>query len=74
MMQLIENQRKFFNSNQTKNIDFRIQQLKKLEHILKSNEKLLDEAIYADFKKSSFDNFTNELALLYTDIHEAVKR
>lgn len=74
MNQLIEKQRKFFNSNQTKSIDFRIQQLKKLERIIKENEKLLDEAIYADFKKSSFDNFTNELALLYTDIHEAIKK
>jgi aldehyde dehydrogenase (NAD+) len=74
MNYIVEKQRKFFNTNKTKSIDFRIQQLKKLERILKENEKLLDEAIYADFKKSPFDNYTNELALLYTDIHEAVKK
>lgn len=73
MKQIVNAQREFFQTNATKNIDFRIQQLKKLERILKDNEDLLNEAIYADFKKSSFDNYTNELALLYLDIKEACK-
>ncbi|VXC27279.1 4,4'-diaponeurosporen-aldehyde dehydrogenase [Flavobacterium sp. 9AF] len=72
MEQIIINQRNFFNSNATKPIEFRIEALKKLKQILIKNELLLEEAIYKDFKKSSFDNYTNELGLLYKDISEAI--
>ncbi len=71
--QLIKNQRTFFNSNQTKNIGFRIQQLKKLKAILKQNEQLLYQAIYTDFKKSEFDTYTTELLLIYSEIDTALK-
>ncbi|MFS4416453.1 aldehyde dehydrogenase family protein [Maribacter sp. 2307ULW6-5] len=73
MKQIVHKQREFFLTNTTKDIDFRIEQLKKLERILKENDALLNEAIYADFKKSSFDTYTNELSILYHDIREACK-
>jgi len=59
MEAIVKEQREFFNSNQTKTIDFRILQLKKLRKLLTDNESLLNQAIYADFKKSAFDTFTN---------------
>jgi len=73
MKQLIESQRNYFHSNITKNVNFRIKQLKQLYNVVKSNEEFLMQAIYDDFKKSTFDTYTNELALLYNDIKEAVK-
>ena len=57
MKTLIQSQRDFFNSNQTKSIDFRITQLLKLRKLLQANEQILNEAIYADFQKSAFDTF-----------------
>jgi aldehyde dehydrogenase (NAD+) len=74
MKELINRQRAFFNGNGTKPIDFRIQQLKKLKKVLEENTKLMDDAIYADFKKSSFDNFTAELALIFHDLDEAISK
>ena len=73
MQELVEAQKKFFNTNATKGIAFRIDQLKKLENLLRENEELLHQAIYEDFKKSSFENYTAEISLLYHDIKEAVK-
>ena len=73
MKEIIDNQKKFFNTNQTKPLSFRISQLKKLKEVLQKNEAALDNAIYNDFKKSSFDNYTNELSLLYNDIDEAIQ-
>ncbi len=70
---IINKQRDFFNSNTTKDIGFRKTQLKKLYAILKSNEQLLDEAIYADFRKSSFENYTTELSIIYHEIKLALK-
>lgn len=74
MQNLIQAQRNFFNSDATKDIKFRKQQLKKLLDVLKDNEQLMYDAIYTDFKKSSFDTFTTELGLVYSDIKEAIKK
>ncbi|MGZ4047903.1 MAG: aldehyde dehydrogenase [Bacteroidia bacterium] len=70
----INSQRLFFNSNATKNIDFRITQLKKLKSLLQENESKLYKAIYSDFKKSEFETYATELGLLYHDIDEAIKK
>ena len=73
MKQLVQKQRIFFNTHETKELRFRIQQLNKLESILNSNEDEIYTAIYKDFKKSKFDTFVAELALLYHDIKESRK-
>ncbi len=73
MNQLVIQQRNFFNTQVTKNLIFRLQQLKKLQNLLKNNEVKLYEAIYKDFKKSEFETYTSELALIYHDIKDARK-
>ena len=73
MKEIINAQRNFFNTHATKDIQFRKTQLKKLQQALEQNEALLHEAIYKDFKKSEFDNYSTELSLLYKDIKEARK-
>jgi len=73
MKELIQSHRHFFNANTTKNVEFRIKQLKTFYSAIKSNESFLMQAIHDDFQKSKFDTFTNELALLYCDIKEAIK-
>jgi aldehyde dehydrogenase (NAD+) len=72
--EIVNAQRLFFDSNATKNIEFRILQLKKLRTLLQSNESKLYDAIYLDFKKSEFETYATELALLYHDIDEAIKK
>ena len=56
MNTIVSNQRTFFNRNTTKNIAFRIEQLKKLKHLLQSNEAKMEQAIFADFSKSENEN------------------
>lgn len=71
MHSIIAEQRTYFNTHATKDVSFRIQQLKKLEATLRANEPLLLKAIYADIKKSAFDTQATELALVYRDIQDA---
>ena len=73
MKNIIDNQLIFFNTDKTKNIAFRIEQLKKLKLVLQQNEKRLYNAIYKDFKKSEFDTYTTELALVFAQINESIK-
>jgi len=70
---ILVKQRIFFNSNQTKDIGFRIATLKKIQCLLKENERLLYKAIYEDFGKSKFETYTSEFSLLYHEINIAIK-
>lgn len=70
---IIEKQRTFFDSNITKNVKFRIEQLYKIKNLVKQNENLLYKAIYNDFSKSEFDTYASELSLLYHEISIAIK-
>jgi aldehyde dehydrogenase (NAD+) len=72
MQTVFKNQKSLFYSNQTKSVDFRKLQLRKLKNILKESETLLFEAIYLDFKKAKFETYTTELSLLYSEIDTAL--
>ncbi|MCA6067807.1 aldehyde dehydrogenase family protein [Chryseobacterium sp. RG1] len=65
---IFQSQKQFFNSHQTKNVDFRRETLLKLKDLLKINEERLYEAIYKDFRKGRFDTFLTELNLVYNEI------
>ena len=65
---IFDSQKDFFNSQRTKDITFRKENLFKLKSLLKANERLIFEAIYKDFRKSEFDTFVNELNLIYLEI------
>lgn len=65
---ILRQQKSFFNSHKTKDLTFRKEQLKKLKKIIKSNEKLLYDAIFQDFGKSEFETFGTEISFVYKDI------
>lgn len=70
---VLEQQRAFFKSQKTKDINFRKEQLKKLKQLLLENEKLLFEAIYKDFGKSEFETVATELSIIYNEIDYFLK-
>ena len=61
--EILSEQQNFYLSNKTKDISFRIEQLKKFKSVLKNNEKNLIEAIYSDFGKSEFETHITELSV-----------
>jgi aldehyde dehydrogenase (NAD+) len=73
MNEIIRRQRSYFLANQTKPVEFRIQQLKTLKQLLLENEAKLNDAVYQDFRKSPFDTYSTELALLYMEIDAAIR-
>ncbi|MEW7280528.1 aldehyde dehydrogenase family protein [Aquimarina sp. 2201CG1-2-11] len=70
---VIEQQRVFFDTHATKDVNFRIKELKRLKNVLKKNENILFEAIYKDFKKSSYETYATELSVIYNEIDTAIK-
>ncbi|MBN1649833.1 MAG: aldehyde dehydrogenase family protein, partial [Bacteroidales bacterium] len=71
---IFEKQSAFFASNRSKKTAFRIEQLKKLMQVLKANENVLNEALYKDLKKSAFETYETELAILYSEIKLAIRQ
>jgi aldehyde dehydrogenase (NAD+) len=72
MLAKVEAQRAFAQAGAAKNVGFRKQQLAHLRRVLKFNEELLSDAIYADVKKSKFECYLTELGLVYQEIDEAL--
>ena len=70
---IIQQQKSFFNSSSTKEVNLRIETLKKLKLILKENEEKLYTAIYTDFKKSEFETYLTELSLIYNELNDAIR-
>jgi len=71
MNSIVQQQRDFFNTHRTKDIAFRINELSRLEQLLKTHAKELEEAIAADYRKSPIENYITEMAMLFHDIKEA---
>ena len=72
--QIVQQQREFFNSNATKAISFRLEQLRQLKSVLQSNESRLFSAIHQDYGKGEFDTFLTELYIIYDEIDTAVRQ
>lgn len=66
--------RRYFELGETKDVDFRINQLKKLKRALKNNEKLLLEALYKDLHKTAFEAYVTEVGYLYDSIDFSIKK
>lgn len=69
----INEQRKYFSTNETKDIDFRINKLKKLREVLKNEEEKVFEALRKDLMKSTFESYVTEVAMVYDEINTQIK-
>ena len=66
-------QQLFFNSNKTKDVEFRLTHLKRLKQLLRDNESELYDAIYTDFGKSEFETYLTEFSLIYLELNGYIK-
>ncbi|MBW4664214.1 MAG: aldehyde dehydrogenase [Chroococcus sp. CMT-3BRIN-NPC107] len=70
--EVISKQREFFSSNKTKDINFRITQLKKLKQALTENFEIIAQALKADLNKPPFEAYLTEL-IVTKEIDYALK-
>jgi aldehyde dehydrogenase (NAD+) len=69
---ILEKQRAFFATHRTKDIKFRIEQLKKLKSSIVSNESKIIDALYKDLHKSDMEAYSGEIGLVLAKIRHAV--
>ncbi|MBP3952403.1 aldehyde dehydrogenase [Bacillus suaedae] len=72
-MNILEIQKFFFEKGQTRNIDFRIEQLEMLKKAINSYEDQLLEALKNDLNKTSEEAFLTEIGPVYQEITHMIK-
>lgn len=70
---LLQQQRAFFKSQQTKDVSFRIKILKKLKAEIIAREQDVYDALKKDFKKPVFESFMSEYGLAISGINLVLK-
>ena len=70
---LISEHNKFFYTQTTKNLDFRIEQLRKLKSGIKQYESKITDALYKDLRKNKVEAYTTEIGFVYRSIEETIR-
>ncbi len=73
ILQHIENQRNYFSSHQTKDIDFRLEQLKKLKAVIFENQEKIENALWDDLHKSQEESYLTEISIVNQEIDNHIK-
>lgn len=69
----VKNIRDFYYTNATKDVDFRIEQLKRLRNAVKKYEPQIFRALHDDLRKNEFEVITTENFFAYDEIDYALK-
>jgi len=70
---MLNEHKKYFNTGETRNIDYRISALKKLKNSLKKYEKEIINALYRDLGKSEFEAYGTEIGFVLDSIGNFIK-
>ena len=70
---ILQQQRAYFKTQETKDVSFRIQILKKLKQEIVSREHDIYDALKKDYNKSIFESFMSEYGIVISEINLVIK-
>lgn len=73
ILQHIENQRNYFSTHQTKVVNFRLEQLKKLKAAILKSQKKIENALWEDLHKSPEESYLTEISIVNQEIGNHIK-
>jgi len=71
---VLEKQDQFFNSGTTKEVEWRIQQLKKLGSCIDKYELEISDALKKDLNKHPYEAYATEIGMVLKEINTATKK
>jgi aldehyde dehydrogenase (NAD+) len=71
---ILDNQKKFFASGKTLDINYRLETLKKLRSLIIQNEKEIKDALWKDFHKPEFEVIATESRFVIKEINLAIRK
>lgn len=72
--QIVSEQKNFFNQNQTKSYEFRVEQLDKLYKAIQKYSPQIIDALYQDLHKSEVESYSSEIGYVLGNIRETKKK
>lgn len=73
ILQYVESQRNFFPTNKTKNVAFRLTQLKKLKNAILHHQDKIEDALWQDLHKSPEESYLSEISIVLLEIDNHIK-
>ena len=73
IIQHIVNQRAFFATNKTRDINFRLEQLRKLKKAILNSQKKIEDALWEDLHKSPEESYLTEISIVTGEINNHIK-
>lgn len=73
MIDVLNTQKAYFLTDETKKYDFRMKQLQRLKEAIEAYEDKLIDALYKDLHKSAIEAYTTEIGFIYKSIKIALK-
>ncbi|MGD9593132.1 MAG: aldehyde dehydrogenase family protein, partial [Candidatus Berkiella sp.] len=70
----VASQKEYFQSEVTKSIEFRIQQLRRLKKLIRQYEDDLLEALHKDLGRSHMESYMSEFMLVINEINYSIKK
>ena len=71
--EILENQKKFFESGKSRDINFIKRKLQQLKNSILKNEEVIYSALNKDLKKSKFEAYISEIGILISEIDLVIK-
>lgn len=71
--EILQLQREFFASHATKDVSFRLKNLKKLKKAIKKYEEPLYDALFEELHKSKFESYATEIGFVLDEIGTTIK-
>jgi len=71
--EIVANQRKFFRTGKTLNVNWRLQQLKKLKAAVIAHEEELEKALYKDLGRSKIEAYLCDIGPVIVEINETIR-
>lgn len=73
ILQVIENQSLYFRSHQTKDIRFRLEQLRKLKKVIQKYQVEIERALWEDLHKSPEEAYLTEISIVLSEINHHIR-
>lgn len=70
---ILEQQRAFFKTNDTKNVDTRIHNLKILKNAIQKGEEKITKALYKDLHKAPMESYMSEVGVVLSELTHTIK-
>jgi len=73
ILQHIQNQKAFFETHLTKDISYRLKQLKKLKSVILNNRLTIENALWKDLHKSPEEVYITEISIVLSEINHHIR-